>query len=238
MPRAASPTAARRPFDGPRGMIVSVSPTTAIAPTAAPERSKIVPARLDSPSTASSRSTGDRGLANRLELGAEGLGRQCTPGQLRQALGNQIVDQLSRRVGEDRLAESACVDWELCPDLEHLKGGVRAEHVMDDDHARPVHDADTYRGGGALGQALRLDDRATAKLVQIEIGVAQMQKAGAELVLLGLAVLLDEPVRLERLERPMDRRAGDAEPVGKLADPSLRGPLASARRIRAARSTD
>ena len=46
-----------------------------------------------------------------------------------------------------------------------------------------------------------------------------MQEAGAELVLLGLAVLLDEPVRLERLKQPMDGRAGDSEPVGELADP-------------------
>ena len=45
-----------------------------------------------------------------------------------------------------------------------------------------------------------------------------MQQAGAELVLVRVAVLLDEAVRLERLEQPVDRRPREAELVGELAD--------------------
>ena len=37
-----------------------------------------------------------------------------------------------------------------------------------------------------------MHDRARPQLVQVEVGVAEMQQAGAELVLVGVAVLLDE----------------------------------------------
>ncbi len=101
------------------------------------------------------------------------------------------------------------MDRKLGSDLEHLKGGVRAEHVMDDDYARAMHDTDPDRGRGALGEALGMDDRAAAELVEIEVRVAEMQEPGAELVLLGLVILLDEPVRLQRLEQAVDGRACD-----------------------------
>jgi hypothetical protein len=55
-----------------------------------------------------------------------------------------------------------------------------------------------------------------AQLVVVEVGVAEVQQAGAELVLVGVAVLLDEAVRLQRLEEPVDGRARHAELVGEL----------------------
>ena len=130
------------------------------------------------------------------------------------------------------------MDRQLGPDLEHLKGGVGAEHVVDDDDARPCMTPDADRGRGALGEPLGVDDRAAAQLVQVQVGVAEVQQARAQLVLLRLAVLLDEAVRLQRLEQPVHRRAGDVERSASSLTPSRRGPLASARRIRAARSTD
>ena len=45
-----------------------------------------------------------------------------------------------------------------------------------------------------------------------------MQQPRAELVLVGVAVLLDEAVRLERLQQAVDGRPRHAELVGELAD--------------------
>ena len=45
-----------------------------------------------------------------------------------------------------------------------------------------------------------------------------MQQAGAELVLLGVAVLVDEAVGLERLEQAVYGRARQPQQVGQFAD--------------------
>jgi hypothetical protein len=45
-----------------------------------------------------------------------------------------------------------------------------------------------------------------------------MQEPGAELVLVAVAILLDEAVRLQRLEQAVDRGPGELEAVGDLAD--------------------
>ena len=81
-----------------------------------------------------------------------------------------------------------------------------------------MHHADADRGVGALGQPFGVDDRAPAQLVQVEVGVAELQQAGAELVLVGVAVLLDEAVRKQRLEQAVDGGAGELKPVGELTD--------------------
>ena len=101
-----------------------------------------------------------------------------------------------------------------------------------------MHHADADGGVGALGQPLGVDDRAAAQLVQVEVGVAELEQAGAELVLVGVAVLLDEAVRQQGLEQAVDGGAGELEPVGELADAEPPWPAASAFRMRAARSTD
>ena len=195
----------------------------------------MAPARLDSPSTASSRSRRSA-FAGGLELGAKALRCERAAGQLGQPGGDQIVDQLSRRVGKDRLAQRAGMDWKLGTDLENLKRGVRSEHVVDDDHARPVHDTDADRGRRSLGEALGIDDRAATKLVEVEVGVAEMQQAGTKLVLLRLTVLLDESVRLKRLQQSMHGGAGDLETVRKLAH--TEAPRPAGERTQDPRSTD
>ena len=104
---------------------------------------------------------------------------------------------------------------------------------------RAVQHADAHRGL-RLRSARRsawTSERA-AQLVEVEVGVAEMQQPRPELVLVGVAVLLDEAVRLERLQQAVDGRPRHAELVGQLRHPSRRGPAASALRIRAARSTD
>ena len=89
--------------------------------------------------------------------------------------------------------------------LEDLKRGVGPEDVVDDDHGGAVHHADAHGGVRALGETLRVHDRAAAQLVQVEVGVAELEQPGAELVLVGVAVLLDEAVREQRLEQAVDR---------------------------------
>jgi hypothetical protein len=88
----------------------------------------------------------------------------------------------------------------LRADLQHLEDGIRPEHVVHDHHRRAVQDTDADRLAGGLRQPLGVHDRPSAQLVVVEIGVAEMEKARAELVLVGVAVLLDEAVRLQRLE--------------------------------------
>ena len=75
----------------------------------------------------------------------------------------------------------------------------------------PVHDPDADGCVGARRQPLGMHERAGAQLVEIEVGVAELQQAGTELVLAGVPVLLDEPVRLERLQQAVHRRDGELE---------------------------
>ena len=117
-------------------------------------------------------------------------------------------------------------------------GRVGAKDVVDDDGVGAVHDADAHRGLRAHREPLRVHDRARAQLVDVEVGVAELQQAGAELVLLGVAILLDESLGQQRLQQPVHRGPREAEPIGELADPEPPGPPASALRMRAARSTD
>ena len=69
----------------------------------------------------------------------------------------------------------------------------------------------------ALGEPLGVHYRAAAQLVQVEVGVAELEQAGAELVLVRVAVLLDEAVGEQRLEQAVDGGAGELEPVRELA---------------------
>ena len=114
---------------------------------------------------------------------------------------------------------------QLRADLEDLERGVGAEDVVDDDDGGAVENADAHGGVGAVGQPLGVDERAPAQLVVVEVGVAEVQEAGAELVLVGVAVLLDEAVRLQRLEQAVHGRPGHAELVGELrhAEPPRAG---------------
>ena len=89
---------------------------------------------------------------------------------------------------------------------------------MDDDDARAVHDADANRRAGPGGKVIRVADRARAQLVEVEVGVAELEQAGPELVLLRIRVLFDEAVRLKGLQEPVDGRPRQTKAVGQLAD--------------------
>jgi hypothetical protein len=89
----------------------------------------------------------------------------------------------------------------LSADLEDLQRLVRTEDVVHHDHARPVHHADSNRGVGALGQSLCGDERPRAQLVEVQVGVSELQQPGPELVLPRPAVLLDEAMGLQRLQQ-------------------------------------
>ena len=106
---------------------------------------------------------------------------------------------------------------QLRADLEDLERRVRPEDVVHDDHGRAVHHADADRGVRALGEPLGVHDRAAAQLVQVEVRVAELEQAGAELVLVRVAVLLDEAVRQQRLQQAVNRGAGQLETIGELA---------------------
>ena len=107
---------------------------------------------------------------------------------------------------------------QLRADLEDLEDGVRPEHVVHDHDRRAVQDADAHGLAARLREPLGVHDRARAQLVVVEVGVAEVQQPRAELVLVGVAVLLDEAVRLQRLQQPVHRGPRQAELVGELAD--------------------
>ena len=77
---------------------------------------------------------------------------------------------------------------------------------------------------GAGGERVGVDERARPQLVDVEVGVAELQQRGAELVLAGVAVLLDEAVRLQRLQQPVDGGRGEPEAVGELGHAEPPGP--------------
>ena len=214
--RAASVTAWPSPRAGPRGRIRSVSPTTPIAPTAWPALSWIArgDARLaEHRLVALAR---EAALADGLELPAQRRGGQRAVGELLERLRRQVVEHRRLRVGEHRLAERRRVRGQLRADLEHLEDGVGPEDVVHDDDGRAVQDADAHGRLRARREALRMHERARPQLVVVEVGVAEVQQARAELVLVGVAVLLDEAVRLQGLQQAVDGRPRHPELVGEL----------------------
>jgi hypothetical protein len=109
------------------------------------------------------------------------------------------------------------VHRQLGAHLEDLERRVRAEDVVDDHHRGAVHHPDSHGGVRALRESLGVHYRAAAELVQVEVGVAELEQARSELVLVRVAVLLDEPVGEKRLEQAVDGGAGELEPVRELA---------------------
>src|SRR5437588_7458058 len=64
-----------------------------------------------------------------------------------------------------------------------------------------------------------MHERTSPQLIEVEIGVAELQETRAELVLVRVAVLLDEAVGLQGLEQPVHRRARHSQTAGDLAHP-------------------
>ena len=57
-----------------------------------------------------------------------------------------------------------------------------------------------------------------SQLVEIQIGVAELQEAGTQLVLAGIPILLDEPMGLECLEQAMNGGGRELETLRELGD--------------------
>src|SRR6476661_1995921 len=91
--------------------------------------------------------------------------------------------------------------------------------MVHNDHIGAVHNPDADSGGRAKGEPIRVTDRARAQLVQVQVRVAKLEKARAKLVLVGVLVLLDKSVGLERLQQAVHRRSRQTEAVSQLAHP-------------------
>ena len=120
-------------------------------------------------------------------------------------------------------------------DFEDLERRIGAKDVVDDEHAVLVRDADPDGFLGSLREPLRPDERASAKLTQVEVLARQLQQLGAELVLVAVGVLLDEAVVLERPQEAVHRALRQAEAGRELADAEAAGP--SSERLEDTRSS-
>ncbi len=111
-------------------------------------------------------------------------------------------------------------------DIERLHAVVGAEDVMYDEHLELVQDPDPDRLAGAVGERVRPVQRARAKLVAVEVGRPDVQQRGADPVLPGLGVLLDEALVHQRAQQSVH---------GALREPELPGDLDHAQLAAAAR---
>jgi hypothetical protein len=67
------------------------------------------------------------------------------PGQLRQPRAHEAVDVVAVDVREERLPERRRMHRQKRADFEQLQARVRPKHVMDDQDAAGVRDADADR---------------------------------------------------------------------------------------------
>jgi len=148
------------------------------------------------------------------------------PGELRQVPAHYVVDVVVVRVCEQRLAERGRVQWQQRSHLEHLEARVRAKHVMDDEDAVAVGHPDADGLADARREQLRPCERARPQLVQVEVAVAELEELGAELVLVRVEVLLDEPVLLQGPEQAVHGRLRESHPVGEITEAETAGMLA------------
>src|SRR5439155_5000867 len=105
------------------------------------------------------------------------------------------------------------------PDLEDLYGIVRAEHVMDHQHAAPVEHPHTHGLADPLRQRVRPNERPSPQLVMVQERIAELEQLRAEPVLPRLRILLHEVLPLQGTQQPVNGRLGEAEALGELADP-------------------
>jgi hypothetical protein len=138
-------------------------------------------------------------------------------GQLRKAVGHDLVDRLVLEIREHGLAQGRRMQGQESADLEDLQAGVRPEDVMDDEHAVTVRHADADRLADPCREQLRPRERSRPQLVQVEIAVAELEQLRAELVLVGVEVLLDEAVLLQGPEQAVDGRLREPDAVGEIA---------------------
>src|SRR4029453_8812720 len=74
-----------------------------------------------------------------------------------------------------------------------------------------------------LGQRVGPHERPRSELVMVEEGVSELQELGAEAILAGLGVLLDQVLSLERPQEAMHCRLRQPDPLGHLPHAQPRG---------------
>jgi hypothetical protein len=147
-------------------------------------------------------------------------------GELRQVAAHHVVDVVLVRVREHCLAERGRVQWQQRSHLQHLETRVRTEHVVDDEDAVAVGHPHADGLADACREQLRPGERARPQLVQVEVAVPELEELGAELVLVRVEVLLDEPVLLQGSEQAVHGRLRESHPVGEIAEAEAAGMLA------------
>ena len=104
------------------------------------------------------------------------------PGGERLALGLQDLAVRHRVVGRQHLAQGRGVQRLHGPDLQHLPAVVGPEDVVHDQHALLVQHAQIDALAAGAGQVVGPHQGARPQLVHVEIGGAQAQQLGAQLI--------------------------------------------------------
>ena len=144
-------------------------------------------------------------FTNALELAGES--RHCrdrATREFRQPRVDDVAALVLADVCEHSLPERGGVHRQHRADLEDLERCVRPENVVHNEHAVAMRDTDANRLARARREQLGPGERARAQLVEVEVAVRQLQELGAELVLVAVRVLLDEPVVVQGAEQPVD----------------------------------
>jgi hypothetical protein len=111
-------------------------------------------------------------------------------------------------------------------DFEQLQARVRPEDVMDDEDAARVGDTHAHRLADPRREELRPRERPRTQLVQVEVAIAELEQLWAELILVGIEVLLDETVLLQRPEQAVNGGLGEPDAIGEVGQAEPPGMLA------------
>ena len=202
-----------------------MSPTTPMAPTACPALSWIGGGEARLAQHRLVALAREPALEDDLELAAQSRGGQRAGVNRDQRLLGEVVEHARRRVASIALPSAEAWAGSWAPTSSTWKTASGRKTWCTTTTAAPCSTPTRTAACDFAREALRVHERARPQLVVVEVGVAEMQQPRPELVLVGVAVLLDEAVRLERLQQAVDGRPRHAELVGELrdAEPSRAG---------------
>jgi hypothetical protein len=139
-----------------------------------------------------------------------------TAGQRPQRGRHQGVDLPGGHRRHDRLAECARVPRDRRADLEDLHGVVRPELVVHHHHGVVHQHRHPDRLVDLAGQRTGPQHRTGPQLGAGQVGVAELQHAGAERVAAGRDVLADQAALLQRAQQAVHGRLGQVQPGADL----------------------
>ncbi|CAK7282197.1 hypothetical protein SGPA1_20163 [Streptomyces misionensis JCM 4497] len=141
----------------------------------------------------------------------------------RLAFGLQGLAVRHRVVRGQHLAQRGAVQRLHGADLQHLPAVVGPEDVVHDQHALLVQHPQVHALPAGAGQIVRPHQGARPQLVHVQIGGAQAQQLGAQLIAARGVVLLHEPLLLEGAQDAVRGALGEAERGGDVrqAEPPL-----------------